>query len=570
MRKIVRSLGLILVASGALGPGIAGAQAVESKTGLVVSASHWASDIGAATLKAGGNAVDAAVATAFALAVTYPVAGNLGGGGFMVVRLADGTAATFDYRERAPLRSTATMYVGPNGQIDRNLTAEGYLAPGVPGTVRGLALAHQRFGKLQWKELVTPAADLAEHGFALSTDLVNGLNWLVEKTTGKYPATVATYGRADGKPWAVGDTIRLPDLARTLRAIAAGGPDAFYRGPIADQIAADMRANGGIMSKDDLANYQAVERKPVTGTFLGHEIIAMGPPSSGGTAIVEMLNTLARLKIQDRLRDDPRTLHLMIETMRRAFLDRAEFLGDADYGPVPVARLVSADHARELAASIDTAHATSSLSLAKGRIPVETVESEETTHFSVVDQAGNAVSNTYTLEQAFGSRVVVAGAGFLLNNEMGDFNKKPGVTNTDGDIGTGANLIAPGKRMLSSMSPSIVTKNGKLVMVTGSPGGRTIINTVLELILDVTAFGLDVRRAVDAPRFHHQWLPDLTVFEAGAIPDSTIAALKAMGHNIVVGGRQGDGHSITFDPKTGVASGAADQRSGDSKASPSP
>jgi gamma-glutamyltranspeptidase/glutathione hydrolase len=560
MRKV--ALGLVLLV-----PVSVRAQVVESKSGMVVSASNWASDIGARTLEAGGNAVDAAVATAFALAVTYPLAGNIGGGGFMVIRLADGRATTIDYRERAPLRSTPAMYVGPDGQINRSLTASGYLAPGVPGTVRGLALAHQRYGKLEWKALVEPAAALAEDGFPVTDEMARFFNWLVEQATGKFPATVKAYGRADGRKWIPGDTIKLPDLARTLRTIAKDGPDAFYRGPIADQIAADMKANGGLIDKKDLAAYRAVERKPVVGSFLGYDIVSMPPPSSGGTAIVEMLNLLSRFGIDRRPRDAAMTVHLKIEAMRRAFLDRAEFLGDPDFGPVPVERLTSEEHARELAATIDTTHATSSVALARDRIPVAPAESDETTHFSVVDRDGNAVSNTYTLEQAFGSQVVVAGAGFLLNNEMGDFNKKPGVTNASGDIGTAPNLIQPGKRMLSSMSPTIVSRNGKVVLVTGSPGGRTIINTVLGIVLDVTAFKLDVRAAVDAPRLHHQWLPDETYVEANGLPDSTVAALQAMGHTIKVGGKQGDGHSIYLDPETGTAYGANDKRSGDSKAS---
>jgi gamma-glutamyltranspeptidase/glutathione hydrolase len=543
-------------------------QTVASKKGLVVSASAPASDIGAAILGAGGNAVDAAVATAFALAVTYPTAGNIGGGGFMVVRLADGRSTTIDYRERAPGKATGGMYLDTKGEIDGSLTESGYLAPGVPGTVRGLALAHRRYGKLPWKRLVLPAAELAGRGFPLSPSLAEELNWLVKVTRGKIPTTVAAYGRADGNEWAAGDSLRLPDLAASLTDIATQGPDAFYTGRIADLIAADMAANGGIITKDDLAAYQAVERAPVRGTFLGHQIISMPPPSSGGVAIVEMLNILERLDIAKRPRMGTTTLHLMIEAQRRAYLDRAEFLADPDFVTVPVERLTSKNHAAALARGIDSTRATSSVTLASGRIVVTPApESEETTHFSVVDRFGNAVSNTYTLEQGYGSRVVVKGAGFILNNEMGDFNKKAGTTTTAGDIGTPANLIVPGKRMLSSMSPTIVTRNGRVVLVTGSPGGRTIINTVHQIVLNATAFGMGVREAVDAPRFHHQWLPETVYFEAGAIPDSTVRQLEALGHRIRVGGRIGDGHSIAIDPRTGVATAANDARSPDSKAS---
>jgi gamma-glutamyltranspeptidase/glutathione hydrolase len=310
-----------------------------------------------------------------------------------------------------------------------------------------------------------------------------------------------------------------------------------------------------------------VERPPVTGSFLGHEILSMGPPSSGGTALVEMLNILEAKDIARRPRYAASTLHLVLETMRRAFLDRAEFLGDADFGTIPVARLTSREHARALAATIDSTRASASLALANGRLPVEVVESNQTTHFSVVDGQGNAVANTYTLEQGYGSGIVVAGAGFLLNNEMGDFNKKPGYTSTRGDIGSAPNLVAPGKRMLSSMTPTIVAKGGRTVLVTGSPGGRTIINTVFQIVLNVVAFGMDARSAVDAPRCHHQWMPDAAWFEAEGIPEATLEELRRLGHTIRRGGEQGDGHTILIDPASGVATGANDRRSPDSKAS---
>ena len=565
--QLICLAGLALLVSPVAAP-LAPAQSVSSKQGIVVTASAPASDVGAGILKAGGNAVDAAVATAFAMAVTYPAAGNIGGGGFMVIRLANGRATTIDYREKAPLRSTEKMYLDGKGTIDRSLTREGYLAPGVPGTVRGLAYAHAKYGKLPWKQVVLPAAELAANGFTVTTSLAEGLNWLVNGAKGKYPATLQAYGKTDGSPWAAGDVIKLPDLAKTLTAIATDGPDAFYVGSIADQIAADMTAHGGIISKADLAAYRPVERAPIRGTFLGNEIISMPPPSSGGVAIVEMLNILERFNVTKRPRFAARTLHLMIEAQRRAFLDRAAFLGDPDYTAVPVARLTSKPYAATLARTIDTMASSQSVALAKGRIAVETgAEPEETTHFSVIDRMGNAVSNTYTLEGGFGSRVVVSGAGFILNNEMGDFNKKPGSTTTGGDIGTVPNLIAPAKRMLSSMSPSIVTRGGKVVLIAGSPGGRTIINTVHQIILNATAFGMDVRQAVDAPRFHHQWLPDAVYFEAKAIPDSVVSQLKAMGHNVQLGGEIGDGHSISINPKTGVATGANDKRSPDSKVS---
>ncbi len=543
------------------------ADVTASKQGMVVSTSAPASDVGASILKKGGNAIDAAVATAFALAVTHPSAGNIGGGGFMVVRTAKGQAVTIDYRERAPLKSTRTMYLDSTGKIARQLTATGYLAPGVPGTVRGLALAHKRFGKLPWKDVVMPAVGLAENGFVLSPALAQSLNREVAGRMAQYPASVAAYGKPGGGEWAAGDTIKLRDLGRTLRAIATKGPNAFYTGWIADSIAAAMAAHGGLISKRDLAEYQAKVRAPIRGTYHGYELITMPPPSSGGVAMVEMLNILEQFDLAKTGAMSPQTLHYQIEAMRRAYLDRARYLGDPDFVKnMPLERLTSKAYAKTLAKTIDPTRASSSVELGKDIVTaVASNEHDETTHFSVVDAAGNAVSNTFTLEGGFGSHVVVSGTGMILNNEMGDFNKKPGETNLTGDIGTPANLIAPGKRMLSSMSPTIVTKNGKLFMVTGSPGGRTIINTVTEIILDAPAVGRAVRGAVAAPRFHHQWLPDEVTFERNAIPDSTTQRLTAMGYTVKFGGGQGDGHSIIV--KDGVAYGANDKRSADSKAS---
>ena len=538
---------------------------VASTRGIVVSTSGIASDIGASILARGGNAVDAAVATGFALAVTHPSAGNIGGGGFMVIRFADGKATTIDYREKAPLRSTRTMYLGRDGEIDRSLTSAGWLAPGVPGTVRGLALAHRKYGKLPWKDVVQPAADLATNGFVLSEALSGSITGAVQGKLGRFPSSVAAYGKPGGGAWTEGDTIRLTDLGRALAAIASD-PDAFYTGWIADSLATQMAANGGIITRKDLAAYRAVERAPVRGSFLGHEVIGMPPPSSGGVLLIEALNILERLNIQTRTIGSADYLHLRIEAARRAYLDRARHLGDPDFVSVPVAKLTSKDYARTLAKGIDTSRASSSLALGRD-IVTDRGEPEETTHFSVVDAEGNAVSNTYTLEGGYGSGVVVRGAGFLLNNEMGDFNRKPGETNADGDIGTRANLIAPGKRMLSSMTPVIVTRDGKLRLVTGSPGGRTIPNTVINVVLGVTAFRLDAGKAVDLPRLHHQWLPDAATFEAGVADDAVVAALRARGHTIRVGGRQGDAHSIVFDAATGTAWGAADTRTRDSKAS---
>ena len=541
---------------------------VSSSTGIVVSSSDLASDAGASILHQGGNAVDAAVATAFALAVTLPGAGNIGGGGFMIVREVSGRAVAIDYRETAPRLSKLGMYLDEQGKIIRKLTDEGYLAPGVPGTVRGLELAHKRYGKLPWKNVMQPAIRLAADGFLLSRSLEQDLNRQLGGVMGRYPSSVAAYGKPGGGKWMEGDRIILKDLAKTLDAIAAGGADVFYKGWIADRIAEGMKANGGLITKADLATYKAKVRNPVYGSYRGYEIISMPPSSSGGVGLIEMLNILENFDLAKLGSNSPEAIHLTIEAMRRAYLDRARFLGDPDFGPVPVARLTSKLYAKGLAAGIDPHKASSSLELGKDIVTIPAHgESSETTHFSVVDKEGMAVTNTFTLEGGYGSRVVVKGAGFLLNNEMGDFNKKPGETDTAWGIGTKPNLIAPRKRMLSSMTPTIVTRNGKAVLITGSPGGRTIINTVLSIVLGIVEYEMNGREAVDAPRFHNQWMPDETTFESGSIPEDTQTKLKEMGHKIRIVGEQGDANSILINPETGVALGFIDKRSRDGKAS---
>jgi gamma-glutamyltranspeptidase/glutathione hydrolase len=540
---------------------------VPSKDGVVVCTSAPACDAGASVLATGGNAVDAAVATAFALAVTHPAAGNIGGGGFMIVRTPRGELAAFDFREQAPLKSTPTMYLGEDGKIDRGLTSAGYLAPGVPGSVRGLSMAHRKYGRLPWKDVVMPGVLLAEQGFALSPALARGLNREVAGPMAKFPASVAAYGKPGGGEWKEGDRLVLADLGKTLRAIATEGADVFYKGWIADAIEADMKANGGLITKKDLAAYSAKERTPVRGTYKGYEIVSMPPVSSGGTALIEMLNIVEPFNLKSQGLLTAPALHIQIEAMRRAYLDRARHLGDPDYVKVPVQLLTSKPHARKVAASIDTAKATRSTELGKDIVSATAAESGETTHYSVIDRDGMAVATTTTLEGGFGSHVVVKGAGFLLNNEMGDFNKKPGETNTSGDIGTAANLIQPGKRMLSSMTPTMVLKDGKVVLVTGSPGGRTIINTVFTIVLGVVEYGLTGREAVDLARMHHQWLPDRVSIEKQNGPSAeVIDALKAMGHDISTDGRQGDAHSIWV-AANGTVYGINEKRTPDGKAS---
>ena len=558
----------LLVLSGAAGATQQKDLGVPAKDGVVVCTSAPSCDAGAEILAKGGNAVDAAVATAFALAVTHPSAGNIGGGGFSIVRTASGEITSFDYRERAPRMSTRTMYLGKDGKIDRSLTASGYLAPGVPGTVRGMEMLHKRFGKLPWKDVVMPAVLLAEEGFTLSAGLARGLNSEVQKGMSKFPASVAAYGKPGGGQWQAGEKIVLKDLGKTLRMIATDGPDAFYKGPIADLIDADMRANGGLITKEDLAAYQAKERKVLRGTYKGYEIVSMPPVSSGGVAIIEMLNMLEGLDLKSKGLLTAPALHLQIEAMRRAYLDRARHLGDPDFVSVPVEKLTSKDYAKSLAAGIDASKASSSVELGKDIVTSTASEPDETTHFSVMDKNGMAVTTTYTLEGGYGSHVVVRGAGFLLNNEMGDFNKKPGETNTRGDIGTAANLIDPGKRMLSSMTPTMVLRDGKVVLLTGSPGGRTIINTVFTIVLGVTEYGLTGREAVDLPRMHHQWLPDRARIEKrDNVKADAVTRLKAMGHDFdYMEGRQGDAHSIWVAPD-GTVYGINDKRTADSKAS---
>jgi gamma-glutamyltranspeptidase/glutathione hydrolase len=517
--------------------------------GMVVTVSPPAAEVGLDILKRGGNAVDAAVATEFALAVTYPAAGNLGGGGFMVVFPGHGAEpVVVEYRETAPAAASKTMF-------DKDDSWYGHKPIGVPGTVRGMALAHKRFGKLPWKDVVAPALKLAEEGFAIDASLAGQLNGVVGSSP-EFPELRRVYGKEGKSDWNAGDRLVQKDLAKTLRRISEDGADGFYKGAVADLIAAEMKAGGGLITKKDLEDYKANERKPVHGTYRGYDVYAPPPPSSGGTCLVEMLNILENFDLRKQGRFSPDTLHLMIESMRRAYLDRARHLGDPAFTKVP-AKLTAKDYARTLAKTIDPKKATRSEDLAKD-IPLAR-EGDSTTHFSVIDRDGMAVANTTTLERSFGSRVVVRGAGFLLNDEMIDFNWRPGVTDRNGGIGTDANLIAPGKRMLSSQTPTIVAKDGKVFLVTGSPGSRTIINTVLCVVVNVVDFDMDARAAVDAPRLHHQWFPDEARFEgAGDYPDA-VAKLKAMGHK-VIGIRQGDAHTIRVDPKTGAYQGAEDRR----------
>ena len=532
---------------------------VYARHGMVVSTHRVASEVGAEILKKGGNAIDAAVATAFALAVVHPAAGNIGGGGFMVIRFADGRTTSIDYREKAPLAAHENMYLDENGQLVRGLNHKGYLAVGVPGTVAGLTLALETYGTLSLQEVLQPAIELAENGFVVTYGFSQDLQRLADRFK-QYPASARVFLKNGEEPYQPGEIFKQPDLAETLKRIAQHGRDGFYRGKTAELIARDMKAHGGLITLEDLAAYQAVERKPIEFTYRGYTITSMPPPSSGGVTLAIMFNILEGFDLPALGHNSAAYVHLLVEAMRRAFAERARYLGDPDFNPdMPVARLISKEHARKLRESIDLTRASKSTPDRFEWTP----EGTETTHFSVVDAEGNAVSNTYTLEQWYGSKIVADGAGFLYNNEMGDFNAWPGHTDTTGLIGTRPNLVQPGKRMLSSMTPTIVSKDGKLVMVTGSPGGRTIINTVLQTILNVVDFGMNVYEAVDAPRFHHQWLPDKIYAEKFGLSPDTVAKLRHMGHRVAFRSTQGRAMAITVDPETGFRAGAADARSPD-------
>lgn len=533
----------------------------QGQHGMVVSASAIASKAGSDVLAAGGNAVDAAIATGFALAVTYPAAGNIGGGGFMVIRMPDGRATTIDFREKAPAAASAEMFLDSTGAYSSRIHHRSHYAVGVPGTVAGFALAHGKYGKLAWKSLVDPAVKLSGDGFDVPKGLAASLSGSIKRTFAPYPASVAAYSK-NGTAYAEGEHMKLPDLSRTLTRIRDRGRDGFYLGETASLIAAEMKRGGGLITEADLAAYQAKERSPVIGKYRGYEVISMPPPSSGGASMVEMLNILEGFDLKAAGHNTPEYVHLVTESMRRAFLDRARYLGDPDFVNAPLERLTSKTYAAELRKTISPDHASSS----EPAQVTQAYESDETTHFSVVDASGMAVSVTYTLEAGYGLGAVVGGAGFLLNNQMGDFNGKPGLTDSTGLIGTPANIAKPGKRMLSSMSPSIIAKDGKLVAVVGSPGGRTIINTVLQVVLNVIDFGMTMQDAVNAPRFHHQWLPNVISVEKDGLPAATVKALEGMGHVVKLGGQQGTAHSIMVDWKTGMRIGAADPRDRDAGA----
>lgn len=566
----------VLLVSFAPTVGRAQRPAVESEHGMVTSVHELASQAGVEILKKGGNAVDAAAATGLALTVVYPFAGNIGGGGFMLIHLADGRDVALDYRETAPAAASRDMYVGPDGKIIQGpgSSTAGWKASGVPGSVAGFALAVQKYGsgKVTWADVVEPARRLAAEGHVVSQYTAT-LFHAGEKHIGQFPESKKIYLK-DGSFWQAGDLWVQADLGETFARLQKNGPREFYEGETARRIADAMAKNGGNITLADLKNYRVAERTPLRGHYRGYDIVTMPPPSSGGIALLQMFGMLEPFDVGALGPNSAAKYHLFAEVMKRAFRDRAEYLGDPAFVKVPVAQLLDPAYIKGRMAdfSPDKATPATAVQPGLGKFVAQTpAESTETTHFSVVDAAGNAVSNTYTLNGAFGSGVTIPGTGILMNNEMDDFTSQIGTANMFGLIQGEANAIVPGKRPLSSMTPTFVLQGGKLVLVTGSPGGPTIINTVLEIITNVIDHKMPVMQAVEAPRIHNQWLPDVVTFERYGLSADTAALLRAKGHTLperksYEGAYQGDGETIAVDPKTGVRSGAADPRKADSKA----
>jgi gamma-glutamyltranspeptidase/glutathione hydrolase len=535
-------------------PEIGHAPAVAAAHGMVVAQEALAARIGVDILQQGGNAVDAAVAAGFAMAVTYPRAGNLGGGGFMVIHRAGGEDTAIDYRETAPQAINAKSFLDAEGNADPQKSRDSVLAIGVPGTVAGLALAAEKYGsgRFTLAGLIAPAIALAREGIAIADDTADSFP-RDRSRLARWPSSAEIFLKPDGTAFGPGERLVQADLANTLEAIAKGGPRAFYAGPIAEKIASAVQAAGGVMTADDLKGYRAVERAPVRGTYRGYDVISMPPPSSGGVVLVEMLNILEGYDLAHE--GQAQSLFLMTEAMKRAYADRAWFLGDPDVVNVPLARLTAKSHAAEWRATIDPARATPAAEIRRpAAVPAE---GGNTTHFSVVDSFGNAVANTYTLNFSYGVGLVAAGTGVLLNNELDDFAAKPDAPNAYGLLGYQANAPGPGKRPLSSMTPTIVLKDGKPFLVTGSPGGSLIINAVLQVAVDVIDRGMDIASAVSAPRVHNQWMPDLIFAEPGVAAD-VIAALEARGDKVMVRRLPTSANSILATP-TGLV-GAADPR----------
>jgi len=530
---------------------------VKAQHGMVASVDAMATQVGVEILRQGGNAVDAAVAVGFALAVTHPQAGNLGGGGFMLLRTASGRATAIDFREMAPGHASRDMFLDKQGNADSKLSLTSHLASGTPGTVAGLALAAQKYGTLPLSTLLAPAIKLARDGIPVNDALADDLKTYGKEVLVTHPNSKAIFYKPDGTPWQKGDRLVQKNLAHSLQLIARQGPDAFYKGEIADEIAGEMAQHGGLINKADLAAYRAVERKPVSGTYRGYEVFSMPPPSSGGIHIVQILNILENFDLAKMGFGSADAMQVMAEAEKYAYADRSEYLGDPDFVKVPWQALTSKAYAKSLAQHIDVAKARPSSEIKPGKL--EPYESNQTTHFSVVDKQGNAVAVTYTLNTYFGSGIVAGNSGILMNNEMDDFSAKPGTPNVYGLVGGEANAVQPAKRPLSSMSPTIVAKGGKTWLVTGSPGGSRIITTVLQMVVNSIDFGMNVAEATNAPRFHHQWLPDQLRVEKGFSPD-TLRLLEVKGQHVKVLPSMGSTQSIIIGPD-GMLYGASDPRS---------
>lgn len=541
-----------------------------AREGMVVSTNELASEVGVEILKKGGNAIDASIATAFALAVTHPAAGNIGGGGFLVYMDAQGEATTIDFREKAPLKATPDMFLNTKGELTKatNLYGRqstvnhvGLKSVGVPGTVAGLYMAHQKYGSLDWKELVEPAVDLAENGFPITWALLQDAKFMSENSEITFLQNYFTDD--DGNTLEFGELWKQPELANTLKIIRDQGRDGFYKGEVAMEIARFMSENGGIISLEDLKKYEAIERKPIRGSFKEYEIVSMPPPSSGGVALVEMLNMVENADMANIKFNSTAYVHFITEVMRRAYADRAKHLGDTDFNPdIPLDQLISKAHAKFRFGDINMKKASVSDTTQFGQM----YDGEHTTHFSVVDKEGNAVSLTYTLEHSYGSGMGSEKLGFLFNNEMGDFNPKPGYTNTRGLIGTDPNLIEPEKRMLSSMTPTIVAKDGKPYLVIGSPGGRTIINTVFQTVLNVLEYDMPIDKAIESMKIHHQWFPDKIFYEKLLMSPDTRTNLELMGHQLEPRNNLGRLMGIIIDRENNVYIGASDSSSPDGEA----
>ncbi|WP_289040432.1 gamma-glutamyltransferase [uncultured Aliiroseovarius sp.] len=528
-----------------------------AKNGMVVAQEEVAAEIGRDILAAGGNAADAGVAVAFALAVTLPRAGNLGGGGFMMIHDAEtGETKAIDYREMAPQSADRDMFLDEEGNADSQKSRFTGLATGVPGTVAGMQMVLDEYGTMTMAEVIEPAIRLARDGITVTADLADSLIGLEDRLKA-WPSSQAIFYKEDGSFYTPGDTLVQSDLAATLQSISDQGPDGFYTGETAQAIVDAVQAAGGRITMEDMAGYKALSREPVSGTYRGYEIVSMPPPSSGGIHIIQILNTLEEYPIGFLGHNSSETIHLMAEAMKRAYADRSEYLGDPDFYDVPQAELISKDYARDIRDDISLARATPSDKIKPADLTP--YESDQTTHYSIVDKDGNAVSNTYTINFSYGSGMVADGTGVLMNNEMDDFAAKPGVMNAYGLIGGDANAVEPGKRPLSSMSPTLVTKDGKVFMVTGSPGGSRIITTVLQMIMNVIDHGMNVAEATVAPRIHHQWLPEVLRVEEGLSRD-TIAALEAKGHVVEVMSTMGSAQSIVVDEEDGLLLGGADTR----------